>query len=196
MGENTSPESTAGLSRASEGKGPLLERNYWAVLEGTRLRPSEIMAEVKAHFHSFAPSELAAFAEREHPLRLGDDVQISIAGAGDCRVRVMQCDELSFTLATLIGHPEAGRITFGAYRNRDGDVVFHIRSRARSESLLRLFGFMVAGEAMQTNTWAAFINRVAAMAGSKVRGVRAEMRRLADEEDGPADQPTYIARAD
>jgi Domain of unknown function (DUF1990) len=196
MDEITRSVSTVGLSRASEGKGPLLERDYWAVLEGTRLRPSEIVAEVKSHFHSFVPSDLAAFPGTERPLRLCDEISISIAGAGDCKVRVVHCDELSLTLATMVGHPEAGRITFGAYRNRDGHVVFHIRSRARSDSVLRLIGFFVAGEAMQTNTWATFVNRVGAMAGAHVRGVHAQMRQLRDDEDGPIDEPTYIARAD
>jgi len=196
MGETTGSVSREGLSPASEGKGPLLERDYWGVLQRSRLRPSEIMAEVKAHFHSFAPTELAAFTEIDRPLRLGDEIDISIAGAGKCRVRVVHCDDLSVTLGTMVGHPEAGRITFGAYRNRDGDVVFHIRSRARSDSLLRLFGFFVAGEAMQTNTWAAFVNRVAAMAGAHVGGVHARMRQVPDERDGAIDEPTFIARAD
>ena len=196
MGETTGSLSREGLSPASGGKGPLLERDYWGVLQGSRLRPSEIIAEVKAHFHTFAPSELAAFSGIERPLRLGDEVDISIAGAGECRVRVVHCDDLSITLATMVGHPEAGRITFGGYRNRDGDAVFHIRSRARSDSLLRLLGFYLAGEAMQTNTWAAFVNRVAAMAGARVRAIHARMRRVPDEADGPIDEPTFIARAD
>ncbi len=196
MGESIRPVSTEGLSPSGEGKGPLLERDYWSALQGSRLRPSEIMAQVKAHFSSFAPSELARFSAADRPLRLGDEVEIAIAGAGDCKVRVVHCDELSITLATMQGHPETGRITFGAYRNRDGDVVFHIRSRARSDSFMRLLGFFVAGEAMQTNTWAAFVNRVAAIASARVAGVHAQMRRLPAEEDGPVDQPTYIARAD
>jgi len=196
MGETTRAGSREGLSPSAEVKGPLLERDYWSALQRSRLRPSEIMAEVKAHFASFAPSELARFSAADRPLRLGDEIDIAIAGAGECRVRVVHCDELSVTLATMRGHPEAGRITFGAYRNRDGEVVFHIRSRARSDSFMRLLGFFVAGEAMQTNTWTAFVSRVAAIASARVAGVHAQMRRLPDDEDGPVDQPTYIARAD
>ena len=185
------------LSPSETGVGPLLERDYWAAIAGARLRPSEIVAGVKAHFASFAPGELAAFASMDRPLQVGDELAIHIAGAGPCKVRVVHCDGQSLTLATLVGHPEAGRITFGAYRNREGRVVFHIRSRARSDSLLRLLGFLTAGEAMQTTTWAAFVSRVAAMAGGKVEGfVHAEMRAIPDEEDGPADQPTYLAKGD
>ena len=50
------------------------------------------------------------------------------------RVRVVDTNSLSLTLATDDGHPEAGRITFGVYPNDEGDIVFHIRSRARSGS--------------------------------------------------------------
>ena len=193
-------EQTAGdLRPAREGVGPLLERDYWAVVEDAALRPRQVMAEVRAHFESFAPGELAEFsrAEAGRPLQPGDELCIRIAGAGECRVRVVHCDACSLTFATLAGHPEAGRITFGAYRNRERELVFHIRSRARSDSLLRLLGFMVAGEAMQTNTWAAFVNRVAALSGGRVRGfVRAEMNVIADADDGPEDGPTFLARGD
>lgn len=197
MGEVLEEKRMDNLSPAAEGVGPLLQRDYWAAITGTRLRPSQIVAEVKAHFASLAPGELAEFSSPDQPLRMGDELDIRIAGAGPCTVRVVHCDGLSLTLATLVGHPEAGRITFGAYRNREGMVVFHIRSRARSDSLLRLLGFLAAGEAMQTNTWAAFVSRVAAMAGGRVEGfVHAEMRAISDEEDGTIDQPTYLARGD
>ncbi len=85
-------------------------------------------------------------------------------------MRVVHLDRQSFTVATLRGHPEAGRITFGAYRNPRGDVIFHIRSRARSSSSTRYFGFLAAGEPMQTSTWGELINRVAASVGEGVIG--------------------------
>jgi hypothetical protein len=95
------------------------------------------------------------------------------------------------------GHPEAGRITFGAYRDDDGCVIFHIRSRARSESVLRRLGFVLLGEAMQTNTWTDFVSRVAALCGGDVAGgVHVETKAIDDEDDGSIDQPTYLARGD
>ena len=59
----------------------------------------------------------------------------------------------SLTLGTLEGHPEAGRITFGAYRNDDGDVVFHIRSRARSSTLFNYVGFKSADVTELARGW-------------------------------------------
>jgi hypothetical protein len=191
-------DGTSDLLPAERGVGPLLQRDYWAVLAGARLRPTQIMESVRAHFASFAPAELAAFHAScgERGLDVGDELDIHIAGAGDCRVRVVHRDAQSLTLATLEGHPEAGRITFGAYRNHAAEVVFHIRSRARSDSLTRLLGFLVVGEAMQTNTWTQFISRVAALSGGKVDGfVHAGMERLEHRFESP-EVPTFIARGD
>lgn len=191
---------TAGLAPARTGSGPLLQRDYWARIHDARLRPSEVMEQVRRHFEAFAPAELAAFhASNARGLQLGDDLEIEIAGAGQCEVRVVHLDAQSLTLGTLEGHPEAGRITFGAYRDEGGALVFHIRSRARSDSLLRLLGFVLAGEAMQTNTWTQFISRVAALAGGRIDGfveARTETLEDTDGEEDVLDEPTFLARGD
>ena len=102
----------------------------------------------------------------------GDELDVQIVGAGHCRVRVVSRERQTLTLATLAGHPEAGRITFGAYRNDEGEVVFHIRSRARSSSGIKYVGFLAAGEPMQTNTWTDVVKTVALTFGEGVRGLR------------------------
>lgn len=179
--------------------GRLLQRDYWAVIKGSRARPREVMELVAARFSEFAPSELAAFRRTagEGPLAVGDVLEVHIRATGTYRVRVTHCDENSFTLTTLPGHPESGRITFGAYPNELGDVIFHIRSRARSGSVGHYLGFVAVGEAMQTETWAEFVNRVALTVGDGVLAfVHAERRALpmrgwaAERANGP----TFIAR--
>jgi hypothetical protein len=107
----------------------------------------------------------------------------------------------SITLATLEGHPEAGRITFGAYRDAHGRVVFHIRSRARSSSLFSYLGFLLGGNPMQTATWTDFVNNVATTCGNGVVGpVHATTRVLAPDEREPGDEtmdcPTFVAEGD
>jgi hypothetical protein len=130
-------------------------------------------------------------------LDVGEELEVRIAGAGAARVRVLHRDRQSLTLGTVEGHPEAGRITFGAYRNRRGDVIFHIRSRARSSSPGNYLGFLGIGEAMQTSTWVDFVNRVAVATGRGVLGViHAETREIADEDDRDVGSPTYEARGD
>jgi hypothetical protein len=174
-----------------------MQRDYFAVLEPCPMSPSQLMAHVKAHFRELPPESLVAFSTPEG-IGQGAHLDVRIAGAGECRVRVVHSDAQSLTLATLAGHPEAGRITFGAYRHETGGVVFHIRSRARASSLTRLLGFLAVGEAMQTNTWTDFINRTATSAGARIAGtIKAETTEVPDTpEDEACDCPTFRAEAD
>lgn len=191
------------LQAPSGGKGKLLERDYWAVLDGPRVGPSGVAAIVALHFEELAPHPLVTFRRRsgavgDRPLAVGDEMGVDIRLAGTFAVRVVHVDRNSLTLATLAGHPEAGRITFGAYRNRWGDVVFHIRSRARAGSRARLAGFLFAGDPMQTGTWAGFVNRLAASVGDGVVGAVHAEKRTTHEEPGDRtmDAPTYVAEGD
>lgn len=191
-----------GLLPAPRGAGPLVQRDYWAVIARSRLRPSGVMDLVALRFSEFAPEDLVVFRRLgggDRPLEVGDELEVEIVGAGVFRVRVVHRDRNSLTLATLGGHPEAGRITFGAYRNGYGDVIFHIRSRARSSTAARYLGYLAAGEPMQTSTWADFVNRVALTVGEGVvRCIHAERVEIEDEPDGDrvATSPTFIARGD
>jgi hypothetical protein len=197
----TEPASDS-LQAAGAGVGPLLQRDYWAVIDGCSLAPAEVMSLVTRRFVELAPPETVVF-HREggvaKALDVGDELRVDIHLAGGYRVRVVHKDAQSFTLATLVGHPEAGRITFGAYRNAAGDVIFHIRSRARARSAAIHAGYVTAGEPMQTMTWTDFVNAVALTCGRGVIGyVQAETKRLRREDLGPddarMDSPTFIAK--
>jgi hypothetical protein len=188
-----------GLQEASEGRGPLLQHDYWCVIRDCRFPPGELMAFVRQHFASFPPEQLAKFGrprEDGAPLELGDELQIRLPGAGTVGVRVIHLAGSSFTVATLEGHPIAGRITFGAYRNEREDVVFHIRSRARNASTLQYLGHLVAGEPMQSTTWTDFLDRLAHMAGDGVIGAIHEETSEVPEEVERQDSlfsPTFVA---
>lgn len=186
------------LQPAAHGAGSLLQRDYWAVFATCDKTPSEVMTHVKSRFCEFPPSALVTFSA-PNGAALDAELDIVITPAQGCRVRVLHEDAQSLTLGTLEGHPEAGRITFGAYRNRARAVIFHIRSRARSADTVRLLGFLAVGEAMQTDTWTDFINNVAASLDVRIEGaIRAETSAV-DEvpEDGPDQRcPTYLAVGD
>lgn len=188
----------ATLLAASQGVGPLLQRDYWAVLAGCRLKPSEVIAHVRQHFCEFPPSALVRFQTAGH-IALGAHLDITILPGQQCGVRVIHDDAQSFTLATLAGHPEAGRITFGAYRNPADEVIFHIRSRARSSTGAKRLGFLAIGDAMQTNTWTDFIANVAAGLGAQVKDViHADTQEVepVEEDDEPLESPTFLAVGD
>lgn len=189
------------LLSPQDGAGPLLQRDYWAAIRRCGCSPAELMELVARRFEAFAPRELVVFRRsgaQGEPLEVGQELAVHITDTGTFRVRVLHRDAQSLTLGTLEGHPEAGRITFGAYRNERGDVLFHIRSRARASSPLRYLGFRFAGEPMQTNTWTDFVNSVAWTVGEGVIGlVHAETCTLPEEEDEEALLgPTYLARGD
>ncbi len=200
--EGAEGRSIEGLLAAEQGAGPLLQRDYWAIIDRCRYSPRELMELVATRFGEFAPEELVVFerpGEQATPLREGEELKVDIKGAGECQVRVIHRDAQSFTLATLPGHPEAGRITFGAYRNERGDVIFHIRSRARSGSPVIYVGFCTGGEAMQTNTWTDFVNAVALTGGEGVIGfIHAETTAMEEVHEHADDVqgPTYLARGD
>jgi len=191
-----------GLLPARLGFGKLLQRDYWAVIAESRLGPREIAELVASRFWDFAPEDLVTFRRvdgDDAPLEVGDELEVWIRWAGEFRVRVLHRDANSITIGTLSGHPEAGRITFGAYRNDHGDVIFHIRSRARSGSRRMLMGFRAVGEPMQTNTWTDFIDRLASTVGAGVSGpIHVETRVVEDEPDEPGSfySPTFLARGD
>lgn len=190
------------VCRASEGSGPFLQRDYWAVIENCRLSPTEVAAFVRENFVDFPPSALVTFKHRregDRALRMGDDLDVRIRMAGKSGVRVVHIDDNSMTICTLKGHPEAGRITFGSYRNDRGDVIFHIRSRARSGSRVSYTGFLTLGDPMQTNTWTDFIDRLANCVGDGVIGaIYSEITPIHEPngEDEIIDAPTFVAKGD
>ena len=185
---------------ATEGAGPLLQRDYWAVLENCPLKPSEVIERVAARFCELPPPALVDFKQAsDGPLTKDCEIDINIKPAQHCCVRVIHKDANSITLGTLVGHPEAGRITFGAYRNPRDEVIFHIRSRARSSTASKRLGFLAIGDAMQTNTWTDFINNTAALLDTPIKGVIHVEKEEVEEEDQdaePLDEPTFVARAD
>lgn len=87
----------AHLVPASRGAGPLLRRDYWAIVADCALKPSEVMAYVKSHFCELPPSSLVRFVAIEG-VKTGAELDIRIAPSQPCRVRVLHEDAQSITL--------------------------------------------------------------------------------------------------
>lgn len=190
------------LQTADQGAGPLLQRDYWAVLQPPEPGPREVARTLFERFSAFAPPDLLSFTRRspgEGPLNEGEELSVKIEGLGTYGVRVVQRSELSLTLATEEGHPEAGRITFGVYPNDDGETVVHIRSRARAGSPAFALMFPAAGKALQTTTWIGFLQRLAAVTAAGVRDVIHEETREVEETEADRrghDLPATFVAAD
>lgn len=200
--EATAPDSGDDLpnSPASEGAGPLLQRDYWGAIHGASCEPEQVIRMLLADFLRFSPDHLARFTLPEGtatPLSLGAKMAVHIRGAGTCHVRVMHLHPRSLTMHTLSDHPEAGRITFAAYRGPGGELVFRIRSRARASDPLRLAAYQMLGQAVQTEIWTEFIRRVAQECGGQIQSdvqvETAEVDACAADE-GRVVAPTFAAQ--
>ncbi len=196
MGQATE-EKAAEVVDATQGVGPLLERDYSGVITGSECTPEQIGAMLCEHFEAFAPAETAVFERGsggDGKLQIGDELDIRIALQGGCRVRVVHQDERSLTLRTLEGHPEAGRITFGADCDDAGRLTFRIRSRTRASGYLSYLGYLVLGKQMQSRCWIRFIDRMAARCGGEIEGsIRVRTRKVEEEESDRKghDEPTF-----
>lgn len=187
------------MQPATAGTGPLLQHDYSVVINGCELDPAELIADVRELFCDLLPRGLAEGRRcrgEGSQLGFGDDLDISMRGACEGRVRVVHVDASSFTLATLHGHVQAGRITFAASRSAPGELVFAIRSRMRASGS----GASDAGaaDALRTSVWTGFLAEVALTWGEGIRGaVRVASETLhpgaLDEGDARMDRPTLPA---
>lgn len=182
---------------APEGRGPLLQRDYAGVIEGTDWTPERLVERVRTDFPRFSPEELARFSrcgDPSHPIQEGEEMEVHIKGTGCHKVVAVRVEPRSLTLRTLQGHPEAGRITFGSYYDDQGRLIFRIRSRARINNLIRLIGYFLMGKAAQTHIWTTFIERVAEEAGGRIPGkVEVSTEEVEDSlpDMGGLDTPTF-----
>jgi uncharacterized protein (DUF1499 family) len=190
------PEPGVGVLPSHDGTGPLLQRDYTGVIVGSTWEPERVMLMVRSDIERFSAPELATFIRPPHdsaPLEVGDSIEVHIKGAGESHVRTVHADDRSLTLRTMEDHPEAGRITFGSWRNQDGSLVFRIRSRARQASPFWLAGFLLGGKALQSKIWETFIERVTEAAGGRLKdGVQVKTEEVTDTaaDKGEVDLPT------
>lgn len=168
-----------GVQRAAEGVGPLFERTYRIRIAGSSMSPEDLLSAVSSNFNCAAPVEVAEFADRdgEGAQGVGTEYQVRMPGPWDGPVRVIEQTSSSVCLATLDGHMEAGEIEFRAMRapgeaGGDGDLVFEIRSLARSADRLidSLYDRLLIAKEMQMHMWVHFCRRVAEVAGGTVVG--------------------------
>ena len=173
------------------------------MIEGTDWSPERVMEMVLTDFPLFSPEELASFArctgDTTQPIRPGEELEVNIKGTGCHRVVAVDITPRSLTLRTVEGHPEAGRITFGADYDEYRRLVFRIRSRARSRSVPLLVGFLLMGKRAQERIWTRFVENVARGTGGRIRGQVATSTTPVDEtaaDREAVDAPTFDAAKD
>ena len=158
-----------------DGSGPLFRRRYRVRIEGPRLTPEELMAEMLREPNRAAPIEVAVFHKTrggEGPLRVGDEFVVRMPGPWDGPVLVVDRTPTSFRFATLKGHLEAGQIEFRTSAGGGDAVCFEIESWARSGDRLAglLYDRVRLAKEMQLHMWTHFCERAAKLAGGRIRG--------------------------
>lgn len=183
----------SGLQLLDDGAGPLTHRIYRTRIVGSSLTPEELMSRMTADLDRVAPSEFATFQRvggEEGGLRQGDEFVVRMPGPWDGPVRVVAVDALSFRLATLADHLEAGQIEFRAgadYRS----LWFEIESWARGGDRLSdlLYSRLRISKEVQLHMWSSVLRRVVDLTAGKMEGGIVITTRLVAKEDLPGAEP-------
>jgi len=166
--------SSDGLQRIEDGVGSIFHRRYTARIGDAKASPDELLDRIKADPNCASPTEFARFHKirgGDGTLRAGDEFIVRMPGPWDGPVRVAHVGPASFLLATLAGHLEAGQIEFRAWSD-DGELHFCVESWARSGDRLSnlLYAHLRMAKEVQLHMWTSFLERVADLAGGRLRG--------------------------
>jgi uncharacterized protein (UPF0548 family) len=162
------------LQEPADGTGTLFHRRYRTRIRDAELTADELMARLQEDPNRVCPNEFAVFQKLrgpKHAMRFGDEFVVRMAAPWDGPVRVVDVTPLSFRLATLDGHLEAGQIEFRA--SQDGEMLgFEIESWARSADWLtdKLYDRLRMSKEVQLHMWTSVIERTARLARGKLTG--------------------------
>jgi Domain of unknown function (DUF1990) len=161
------------VQRPEDGVGPLFHRRFRARIRRARGSPEELMALVMSDLNRLTPTGLAHFSKvrgDKHSMHVGDEYVVRMPGPWDGPVRVISKTPISFRLATLAGHLEAGQIEFRAFR--DADLCFSIETWASSGDRLSrlLYQHLRMAKEVQFHMWTSFLERAARLSGGRLTG--------------------------
>jgi hypothetical protein len=183
------PEFPAGVDETEvisvvDGRGSLFHRRYRTRIREPRLDASALMLELKRDVNRAAPTTFARFAKvfgEPGSMAVGDEYVVRMPGPWDGPVRVIASDEMSFRLATLAGHLEAGQIEFRVLDEEP--LVFEIESWARSADRFAdlLYQRARMAKEIQLHMWISFLEGVTELAGGRMTGgIDIDTRRVDD----------------
>jgi hypothetical protein len=155
---------------ALQGFGQLWQKTYTVRLSGAEVTPEEVVAIWKREFPNFHPPESRFFPSLEG-VAPGEVMLINASVQGMpvyTGVMVLYSDDLSFTVMTAEGLPEAGWNTFSAYEE-DGATVVQIQSLARASDPIYEVGFRLFGSTAQEKIWAHVLSNLASRFGVQER---------------------------
>jgi hypothetical protein len=155
---------------ALQGFGQLWQKTYTVRLSGAEVTPEEVVALWKREFPDFHPPE-SRFYPSLDGVAPGEVMLINASVQGMpvyTGVMVLYSDDVSFTVMTAEGLPEAGWNTFSAYEE-DGATVVQIQSLARANDPIYELGFRLFGSTAQEKIWIHVLSNLAARFGVQER---------------------------
>lgn len=173
----------------AEGAGASLRRLYRVEIENPRMSAAELIGRLARDPNVASPFEVARFVKtggRLGEMESGDEYLVWMPGPWNGPVRVADRTPVSFRLATLSGHMEAGEIEFRA--REEGDrLVFEIESTARSGSrpFWILYAPLRVAKEAQLHMWATFCQRAAEIAGDPATAIQVRGTRFPDDRGRP-----------
>jgi hypothetical protein len=165
-----------------DGVGPLFHRRYRTRIRDSKLSPEILFGRLTENLNQAAPTTFARFQKvlgDKAVLALGDEFVVRMPGPWDGPVRVIDCGERSFRLATLAGHLEAGQIEFriGSGEPMGFEIESWTRSADRFSNLLYHHARMA--KEIQLHMWISFLERIVAMSGGRMTGgIEIDTRRV------------------
>ena len=147
---------------ALQGFGQLWQKTYTVRLEGVDATPEEVVALWKREFPVFHPPE-SRFYPSLDGVEPGEIMLINASVQGMpvyTGVMVLYSDDVSFTVMTAEGLPEAGWNTFSAHEE-DGATVVQIQSLARASDPIYEVGFRLFGSTAQEKIWTHVLSTLA-----------------------------------
>jgi len=147
------------LTSPLNGFGALWQKTYRIRLEGSTATPQEVVKLWKEKLPLLMPDD-SRFYPSVSGVKPGEVVVINATLPGipggmpvSTGVLILYADDVSFSVMTPEGHPEAGFNTFSAYED-DGVTTAQIQSLARANDPVFEFGFrFMGGSKQQENIW-------------------------------------------
>ncbi len=156
---------------ALQGFGQLWQKTYTLTLRGADVTPEEVVALWKRDFPVFHPPQ-SRFYPSLDGVEPGEIMLINASVQGMpvyTGVMVLYSDDVSFTVMTAEGLPEAGWNTFSAHEGEDGSTVVQIQSLARASDPIYEVGFRLFGSTEQERIWTHVLSTLAARFGVRER---------------------------
>jgi anti-anti-sigma factor len=137
-----------------QGFGPMWQKTYSVTINKPELKPEDVITIMKQHFPEFQPSQ-NKFYPTSQGIKAGEPVfidSVTPGGMVSTGVLVLYSDDVSFTLMTPQGHPEAGWVTFSA-KSIEKSIEMQIQGLVRSADPFYELAFRMVGSKFQETIW-------------------------------------------